>query len=91
MDKEERMAAKQTRRFSVCQLCLLVCLGGWPAVAAEFPAADVLLKSELELYGVTAGLTAMTLAGASGGTAMALSDSALATRRAWTWAPSSAT
>ncbi|MFQ5810949.1 MAG: hypothetical protein ACE5JM_15130, partial [Armatimonadota bacterium] len=42
--------------------------------AAEIPAADVLLKVELQNYGQTAGLTPVELPDASGGHAMALGD-----------------
>lgn len=48
-----------------------------PVVAAEVPAADVLLRQEFETFGVGSGLTQQALPGASGGTAMALSAEAM--------------
>lgn len=44
------------------------------AFAAEIPEADVMMKVELENYGMTAGLTPVGLPDASGGYAMALGD-----------------
>ncbi len=44
------------------------------AVAVEIPEADVMLKAEIENYGVTQGLTPVELPESCGGYAMALGD-----------------
>ncbi|MEN6544699.1 MAG: hypothetical protein ABFE07_01505 [Armatimonadia bacterium] len=49
-----------------------------PASAVEIPAADVVLKCEIENFGTNAGLSAMVIPGASGDMAMALTSEAMA-------------
>lgn len=57
----------------MCAVNLLACVVARSAPMAEVPGSDVVLKSEIEMYGFSEGLTPVEESGASGGKAMALS------------------
>ena len=59
---------------SLMSAAAMMALATGLALAAEIPEADVMMKVELENYGLTAGLTPVALPDSSGGYAMALGD-----------------